>query len=64
VGRYRIGWNRQGARWTEPTGGALVGDDLVHIATGQWDRFGDGGYPNAGHPPRPTEIRILPLSSR
>jgi hypothetical protein len=50
--------------WTEPTGGALVGDDLIYIATGQWDRFGDGGVPSAENPPVPTEIRILPLNSR
>lgn len=50
--------------WTEPTGGALVGDDLIYVATGQWDRFGDGGAPNADNPPVPTEIRILPLGGR
>jgi len=50
--------------WTEPTGGALVGDDLIYVATGQWDRFGDGGVPSADNPPAPTEIRIVPVISR
>jgi hypothetical protein len=55
---------RAHSAWTEPTGGALVGDDLVYVATGQWDRFGDGGAPSADNPPVPTEIRILPLNAR
>jgi len=50
--------------WTEPTGGALSGDDLVYVATGQWDRFGEGGVPNTENPPVATEIRTLPLGSR
>jgi len=52
---------RAHSAWTEPTGGALVGDDLVYVATGQWDRFGDGGTANAENPPVATEIRDLPL---
>jgi len=47
--------------WTEPVGGSLAGDELVYVATGQWDRFGDGGTPRGERPPAPTEIRVLPL---
>jgi hypothetical protein len=47
--------------WTEPVGGNLSGDDLVYVATGQWDRFGDGGALTGERPPAATEIRVLPL---
>jgi hypothetical protein len=45
--------------WTEPVGGNLSKGELVYVATGQWDRFGDGGA--AARAPAPTEIRALPL---
>jgi hypothetical protein len=47
--------------WTEPVGGAIVGDDLVYVATGQWVSFGEGGVLREGATPQPTEVRILPL---
>ncbi len=47
--------------WTEPVGGSLVGDELIYVATGQWDRFGPGGARVGERPPGPTEIRALPL---
>ena len=55
---------RAHSAWTEPVGGSIVGDDLIYVATGQWDRFGDGGVPSTDNPPAPTEIRILPLNGR
>ena len=48
--------------WTEPVGGSISGDELVYVATGQWDRFGDGGVPSRDKPPGPTQIRVLSLS--
>jgi hypothetical protein len=48
--------------WTEPVGGNISNGDLVYVATGQWDRFGDGGALTGERPPVPTEIRVLPLS--
>ena len=47
--------------WTEPVGGNITDGELVYVATGQWDRFGEGGEPVEERPPAPTEIRILPL---
>jgi hypothetical protein len=47
--------------WTEPVGGNVSNGELVYVATGQWDRFGDGGAP-AGSAPVPSEIRALPLA--
>jgi hypothetical protein len=47
--------------WTEPVGGALSGDSLVYVATGQWDRFGPDGTAVEGASPQPTEIRALPI---
>jgi hypothetical protein len=46
--------------WTEPTSGAIEGNSLIYVATGQWDRFQDGA-PVAGKPPIPTQLRILSL---
>ena len=48
--------------WTEPVGGNISSGELVYVATGQWDRFGDGGAPAGERPPVPTEIRALPLA--
>ncbi|MXO59566.1 hypothetical protein GRI89_08430 [Altererythrobacter salegens] len=47
--------------WTEPLGGTLVGDQLLYIGNGQWNRFGEGGAPDPDNPPGPTQIRALPL---
>lgn len=47
--------------WTEPVGGNLSGEELIYVATGQWDRFGDGGAPTGDRPPEPTAIRVLRL---
>lgn len=48
--------------WTEPLGGTVSGGELVYVATGQWDRFGEGGALKDERPAVPTEIRALPLS--
>jgi hypothetical protein len=47
--------------WTEPVGGGVDGDELIYVATGQWDRFGPGGQPTDDQPPIPTGVRILQL---
>jgi hypothetical protein len=48
----------------EPDRRALVGDDLVFVATGQWDRFGDGRRAEVpDKPPVPSKSEILPLTS-
>ena len=48
--------------WTEPVAGNITNGELVYVATGQWDRFGDGGAPTGERAAVPTEIRVLPLS--
>ena len=52
---------RAHAGWTEPTGGAIVGDNLIYVATGQWAAFGPAGALREGMSPRPTDLRTLPL---
>ena len=47
--------------WTEPVGGAIVGDSLVYVANSQWAAFGPGGTLREGAVARPTELRWLPL---
>ncbi|WEK46920.1 MAG: hypothetical protein P0Y56_01135 [Candidatus Andeanibacterium colombiense] len=47
--------------WSEPAGGTLDDGRLLYVATGQWDRFGEGGAPVDGTAPGATEIRALPL---
>jgi len=47
--------------WTEPLGGTIVGDSFVYVATGQWDRFGEGGSVREGLVPQETDLRRLPL---
>jgi hypothetical protein len=47
--------------WTEPLGGSIHEGALYYVATGQWDRFGEGGVPKEGKPAIPTEVRRLPL---
>lgn len=44
---------------TEPVGGAVWYGELVYVATGQWDRFGEGGALDEGNAPGPTGIRVL-----
>ncbi|GAA0279790.1 hypothetical protein GCM10009127_21130 [Alteraurantiacibacter aestuarii] len=46
--------------WTEPLGGSVSQGVLLYVATGQWDRFAQGGRVNEGQEPVPTEIRSLP----
>ena len=46
--------------WTEPLGGSIVGDALIYVATGQWDRY-EKGKLREGMDAIPTEIRRLPL---
>lgn len=62
VGAIRV-LERAHSAWTEPVGGSLSGNELIYVATGQWDRFGDGGARVADKPPIPTEIRALPLGN-
>lgn len=50
--------------WTEPGSGSIDGDGLLYVATGQWDRFGEGGALVEGKPPLPTELRLLPLAEK
>lgn len=47
--------------WTEPVGGAIAGNELLYVATGQWGTFGPGGSVREGKTPVPTEIRTLPI---
>lgn len=47
--------------WLEPTGGAVHGDAFYYIASGQWNRFGEGRVAKTGLPPLPTEIRRVTL---
>ncbi|HSG34528.1 MAG TPA: hypothetical protein VLA37_08330, partial [Sphingomonadaceae bacterium] len=47
--------------WTEPLGAAVHGNTLYYVATGQWDRFEDGGVLKEGLEPRPTAIRAIRL---
>ncbi|TMM50000.1 SMP-30/gluconolactonase/LRE family protein [Qipengyuania marisflavi] len=47
--------------WTEPLGGSVDSGELVYVANGQWDVFGDDGVVREGKQPKPTEIRVLPL---
>jgi sugar lactone lactonase YvrE len=47
--------------WGEPTLGTIVGDHLLYVADGQWERYGAGGAVRGEAPLRPTAIRILGL---
>jgi len=50
--------------WTEPGSGSIDGDSLLYVATGQWDRFGEGGAPVEGKPALPTQLRRLELTEK
>jgi sugar lactone lactonase YvrE len=45
--------------WSEPTLGALHGDDFLYVADAQWDRYGAGGALQGEGAQRPTAIRLL-----
>jgi hypothetical protein len=47
--------------WTEPVGGNISNGELIYVATGQWERFGDGGALAGERAPAQTEIRALQL---
>jgi len=47
--------------WTEPVGGNISNGELIYVATGQWERFGNGGALTGERAPAPTEIRTLQL---
>lgn len=49
------------SEWTEPLGGNIHGGFLYYVATGQWDRFEQGGAVKQGTAAGPTQIRRLPL---
>jgi hypothetical protein len=52
---------RANPAWGEPTLGALVGNDFVYVADGQWEVWGEGGKARDGQTPRETRLRALPL---
>lgn len=54
---------RANPAWTEPVGATVSGNELVYVATGQWDRFGPAGAVAEGKTPGATEIRALPLGN-
>jgi hypothetical protein len=45
--------------WSEPTLGALHGEDFLYVADAQWDRYGPGGALQGEGAQRPTAIRLL-----
>jgi sugar lactone lactonase YvrE len=45
--------------WSEPTLGALHGDDFLYVADAQWDRYGLAGALQGEGAQRPTAIRLL-----
>ncbi len=47
--------------WTEPVGGTVSGNEFIYVATGQWERFGEGGELAEGELSGPTEIRAIKL---
>jgi len=49
------------SEWTEPLGGSIQEGALYYVATGQWDRFAEGGLVADGKEPVSTQIRRLPL---
>ena len=57
-------WERANPAWTEPVSGTVARSRLVYVATGQWDRFGQGGAPVGDRPAVPTEIRVTDFSDR
>ncbi|MEL1250163.1 hypothetical protein [Aurantiacibacter gilvus] len=57
---YRV-IERNHPGWTEPLGGAISGNALVYIGTGQWELFGEGGALAEGLEPQPTAIHRVPL---
>lgn len=57
---YRV-VERNHSGWTEPLGGAISGNSLTYIGTGQWELFGEGGALAEGLEPRPTLVRRVPL---
>jgi hypothetical protein len=52
---------RANPEWGEVTLAAVVGDRLLYVADGQWDRYGEGGIPLAGRLEKPTAIRSIML---
>lgn len=50
---------RENPAWTEPLGGAVSGDTLFYIGTGQWDMYHDGGDLAAGAERRAGQVRKL-----
>ena len=57
---YRV-IERNHTGWTEPLGGAISGNSLTYIDTGQWELFGEGGALVEGAQPRPTKVHRVPL---
>ncbi len=58
---YRV-IERNHPGWTEPLGGAISGNSLTYIGTGQWDLFGEGGALVERLEARPTAIHRVPLA--
>lgn len=49
------------SQWTEPLGGSIQDGALYYVATGQWDRFDEGGVVKESKEPVATQIRRLSL---
>jgi sugar lactone lactonase YvrE len=45
--------------WSEPTLGALHGEDFLYVANAQWERYGPAGALQGEGAQRPTAIRLL-----
>jgi hypothetical protein len=45
--------------WSEPTLGALRGEDFLYVADAQWERYGPAGALQGEGAQRPTAIRLL-----
>jgi sugar lactone lactonase YvrE len=56
--------DRNPALADEPTLGAIVGDSLFYLATGQWEKFDDAGERVAGAVLRPATVLGVALESR
>ena len=50
--------------WLEPLGGTIHDGAFHYIASGQWNRYGEGGVARTDLPPLPTVIRRVELPPR
>ena len=61
IGRLTV-LERANPDWGEPTLGFVVGDGLVYVGDGGWERFGPAGVPNGKGVAKPYRIRFLPFA--